>query len=85
MADVELKQALEEPGVALEDVECPVSNAGGAIHQEQAQRHESGEPLDTAVGLLIGGEVVVFERGGEGHGLTKSQGEAFAGDGVNRT
>ena len=83
MADVELKQALEEPGVAPEDVECHLSNTGGAIHQEQALRHESGETLDTAVGLMIGGEVVVFERGGEGCGLTKTESEAFTGDGVD--
>lgn len=85
MADVELKQAVEEPGVALEDVECPVSDAGGAIHQQQALRHESGETLDTAVGLLIDGKVVVFDCGGEGCGLTKTQSEAFAGDGVDGT
>ena len=83
VADVELKQALEEPGVVLEDVECPVSEAGRAIHQEQALRHESGETLDTAVGLLIGGEGVGFKGGSQSHGLAEGKGETFAGDGVD--
>jgi hypothetical protein len=80
-----LEQALEEPGAALKEVKGSVSNAWGAIHQEQALRHEGGEALDAAVSLLIGGEVVVFERGGQGYGLTKTEGEAFAGDSVDRT
>ena len=85
MADMELEQALEQPRVALEEVEGAVADACEAIHQKQAFRHDGWQPLDAAVSLLVHGEVVCLERLGEGCGLTKAKGEAFAGDGVDRT
>ena len=85
MADMELEQTIEEPRVALEEVEGAVADAREAIHQKQAFGHDGGEPLDAAVSLLIGGEVVRLERRCECCGLTKAKGEAFAGDGVDRT
>ena len=85
ITDMELEQLFEEPRIALEDVEGSIADMREAIHQKQAFGHDAGEPLDAAVGLLIGGEVVCLESWGECCGLTKAKGEAFAGDGVDRT
>jgi len=83
VAYVDLEQSLEEPGIVLEDVQSVVAETWGAVHQEQAARHKPREALNAAVCVLVGGEVVVFECGGEGHGLAKAECESFAGDGVD--
>ena len=53
LADVDLKKALEQPGVSLEGAEDRVAENRRAIHQEQAAGHEAGEALDASVSLLI--------------------------------
>ena len=73
MANVDLEQALEEPRVALQDVEGAITQARGTVHQKQGAGHEGGKTLDAAVGLLVGDEVVVAEGGGEGSGLAEAQ------------
>jgi len=85
VADVDLEQPLEEPRVAPEDVEDMVAEARGAAHQEQGAGGESGETLDAAVGVLVGGGVIIPERGGQGCSLTKAESHAFAGDGIDRS
>ena len=61
MPDMELEQLFEEPRIALEEVEGSIADMGEAIHQKQAFGHDGGEPLDAAVDLLIGGEVICTE------------------------
>ena len=85
VADVELKQPFEEPGVALEDVEGSIPDASRTVHEKQDLGHEGGKTLDAAVSLLIGGEVIGLERRSEGCGLAEAESETFAGDGVDRT
>jgi len=85
VVNVEAKEALEEPGAALEDFENPVAEERGAIHEEQAAGHKRRETLDAAVGPLVRGEVVDFERWGQSCGLTECEGESFAGDGIDGT
>ena len=85
VAKVNLQQVLEEPRIALEDVQGSITDAGRTIHEEHTLGHEGGKKLDAAVGLLVGGEVIALECRSEGCSLTKAQGEALAGDGVNRT
>ena len=83
LADVDLKKALEEPGIALEGAQDRVAKNGRAIQQEKVARHEGWKTLDAAMGLLIRGEIVGAEGVGEGCGLSKAQGHAFAGNGID--
>src|ERR1700722_351978 len=83
VADVHLEEAGEELRVALEGVESAGAEAGIAVHEEQAAGHEAGDALDAAMGVLVGGEVVGFERRGEGGGLSEAEGHAFTGDCVD--
>jgi hypothetical protein len=83
LADVNLQEALEEPGRALEGAEDAVAKEWRAIHEEQGAGHAAGKALDAAVGLLVEGEVVGAERFGQRYGLAEAEGEAFAGDGID--
>jgi hypothetical protein len=69
VADVEAKEPFEETGLALEEMEGEVAEAGGGVHEEHGASHEVRAALDGSVGLLVGGEVAVVEGFGEGKGL----------------
>ena len=83
MADVEAKEPFEETGLALEEVEGEVAEAGGSVHEEHGASHEVRAALDGSVGLLVGGEVAAAEGFGQGEGLMEGEAEAFSGDGVD--
>ena len=85
VADVNLQQVFEESRIALEDVQGSITHAWQTIHKEHTSGHEGGKKLDAAGGLLVGGKVIAPQCSSEDRGLTEAQGEALAGDGVNRT
>ena len=64
-------------------MEGHVADSWRAIHQKQAAGHETGKPLDAAMGLLIEGKVVGVECDGQSGGLTEAEGHAFAGNGID--
>jgi hypothetical protein len=85
VADVDQEEALEEPGVPVEDVQGAVADARGAVHKEQTTGHDGWEAHDASMGSLVGSEMVGAEREGKCGCLTEAEGDAFAGDGVDGT
>ena len=82
VADVDLEKVAEEGGVALEEADGLVAEVGVAVHQEKLG-HECWKTLDAAVRVLVGGEIVGVDCACEGRGLAESEGQTFAGDGVD--
>lgn len=85
VADVDLEEVTKERGVTLEETDGLAAEVGMAVHEEKGFGHEGGKTLDATVSVLVCGEVVFVECFGESRGLTECEGEAFSGDGVDRT
>ena len=79
LADVDLKQSLEDSGIALKKSERVVTKAGGAVQQQHDASHKVRQSLDGPMCLLIGCEVAGLQSFCERKGLAKTEAQAFAG------
>jgi hypothetical protein len=84
MAYVDLEEVGEEVGFALEGGEGPGHEGRRTVHQEHGAGHEMGEAMEAGVGALVEGQIFGAESVGQFESLTETEGEAFAGDGVDR-
>ncbi len=84
VADVEFEQAAEEAGVAANREKTWARRRGERSSKRSSPGHAVREAAQRGVRLLVLGEVVGGEGVGEGERLAEAEGEAFAGDGVDR-
>src|ERR1700722_3089241 len=84
MAYVDLEEVGKEVGFALEDGEGSGHEGGRAVHQEHGAGHEIGETVEAGGGALVEGQIFGAEGVGQLESLPETEGETFAGDGVDR-
>jgi hypothetical protein len=81
---VEAEQFRKERRAAAEGTQSAGEEGRVAIHEKKEIRHEMRATRDTTVRLLIQREIAGGDGLGEGEGLLETEGEAVAGDGVDR-